>query len=88
VYFCRVVPLRNGGAKIIKKLEYQRKRQKKNMEKAIKKVKIKLGMNAQLAATFNVTKRAVTNAINGTSNSKLAQSIRVAAVEMGGDPIY
>jgi transcriptional regulator with XRE-family HTH domain len=58
------------------------------MDSKIKRVKIKYGPSKQLADMFKVTTRTVSNAINGASNSPIAQKIRIVAVSMGGDAIY
>jgi hypothetical protein len=54
----------------------------------ITRVKIKHGTGQQLAKMFHVTVRTVCNATSGASNSRLAQKIRIMAVNMGGDAIY
>jgi len=54
----------------------------------IKKVKVKYGTSEKLASAFRVTTRSVGNALNGRTNSELAQKIRMAAINFGGDPIY
>jgi DeoR/GlpR family transcriptional regulator of sugar metabolism len=45
-------------------------------------------MSIVLAKRFGVTTQTVRNALRGISNSELAQRIREAAVELGGDAIY
>ena len=74
------IPIRNGIYKNTKKMDTK--------VKEIKKVKVRYGTSEKLAKTFGVTTRCVGNAINGRTNSDLAQKIRQAAVELGGDPIY
>jgi hypothetical protein len=54
----------------------------------IQKVKIKQGTRQMLAEQFDVSLVMVSQALNGKSNSRLANRIREAAVELGGDPIY
>ena len=54
----------------------------------IKKVKVKYGTSERLALMFRVTTRSVSNALNGKSNTEKAQKIRMAAINLGGDPIY
>ncbi|MDR0606556.1 MAG: hypothetical protein LBG80_19980 [Bacteroidales bacterium] len=56
--------------------------------KRINKVKIKRGTSRELARLFKVSTVTVSLAVNGVNNSELAQKIRKAAVEMGGDAIY
>lgn len=57
-------------------------------EKIIKKVNIKYGTREKLSKMFGVHVVTVSLALSGTQNSKTANKIRKAAVEMGGDPIY
>lgn len=54
----------------------------------INKVKIKVGTRQKLADTFSVSVTTVSLAVGGVTQSKLADKIRLAAVEAGGDPIY
>lgn len=62
---------------------------KHNMDtRKIKKVNLKYGTRGKLAKKFNVCNTTVSLAVNGTLNSETAQKIRIAAVEMGGDPVY
>lgn len=58
------------------------------LEKKIKKVKAKHGTCSQLAQLFCINKKTVSFALNGRSNTELANKIRIAAVKMGGDPIF
>jgi DNA-binding LacI/PurR family transcriptional regulator len=54
----------------------------------INKVKLRRGTCKELAKVFKVSTTTVSLAASGINNSKLAQKIRKAAVEMGGDAIY
>jgi DeoR/GlpR family transcriptional regulator of sugar metabolism len=45
-------------------------------------------MSSILSKQFGITTQTVRNALRGISNSELAQRIRNAAVELGGDAIY
>lgn len=63
---------------------------KEHMEtnKEIKKVSLKYGTRYKLAKLFKVSVTTITLAVTGRTNSDLARKIRIAAVEMGGYPIY
>ena len=55
--------------------------------KQVKKVKLTSG-GAKLSKAFGVSLVTVSKALNGHVNTELAQKIRMAAINMGGDPIY
>jgi hypothetical protein len=59
-----------------------------NKVNRINKVKLRRGTCKELAKTFKVSTTTVSLAASGINNSALAQKIRKAAVEMGGDAIY
>ena len=54
----------------------------------INKVKMKVGTRRQIADSFGVSVTTVSLAASGVTKSKLADKIRLAAVNAGGDPIY
>jgi len=54
----------------------------------VNKVKLKTGTRTPLAKEFGVSVTSISLAVNGVTNSELAKKIRIAAVRMGGDPIY
>jgi hypothetical protein len=54
----------------------------------INKVKMKVGTRQKIADIFNVSVTTVSLAASGVTQSELADKIRIAAVEAGGDPIY
>jgi len=54
----------------------------------INKVKMKVGTRKQIAASFNVSVTTVSLAASGITQSVLADKIRMACVNAGGDPIY
>jgi len=56
--------------------------------KQVKKVNVKRGTSGQLSQAFGVSRESISKAMQGRTNSVLAQRIRMAAVNMGGDPIY
>jgi len=56
--------------------------------KQVKKVNAKYGTGEMLQKMFKVSRESISKAINGRTNSDLAQKIRKAAVALGGDPIY
>jgi len=53
----------------------------------VKKVKLTSG-SAKLSKAFGVSLVTVGKALNGHVNTELAQKIRMAAINLGGDPIY
>lgn len=57
-------------------------------ERNIKKVRVLYGTRSKIAGLFHVTPKTVSHALSGKCNNELAQKIRIAAVELGGDPIY
>jgi hypothetical protein len=59
-----------------------------NAVNSINKVKLKRGTGKALARMFSVSETTVSLAASGINNSELAQRIRKAAVELGGDAIY
>ena len=56
--------------------------------KQVKKVNIKYGTGETLSNAFGVSRKWISHACKGKTNSVLAQKIRIAAINMGGDPIY
>ncbi|MCL2291192.1 MAG: hypothetical protein FWC34_10930 [Bacteroidetes bacterium] len=54
----------------------------------ISKVKMKVGTRKQIADAFNVSVTTVSLAASGITQSELADKIRKACVNAGGDPIY
>ena len=64
------------------------KKEQMETNKEIKKVSLKYGTRYKLAKLFKVSVTTVSLAVTGQTDSDLARKIRIAAVEMGGDPIY
>jgi DNA-binding transcriptional regulator YdaS (Cro superfamily) len=54
----------------------------------INKVRIKVGSRSKIAKMFGVSVTTVSLAASGVTKSKLAEQIRAACVNAGGDPIY
>lgn len=57
-------------------------------KRKIVRVKVRQGDGLKIAKLFGVTPQFVSNCMTGRKNSKLAQKIRMCAVNRGGDPIY
>jgi len=62
--------------------------QKYKKMKEVKKVNPKYGTGRQLRKIFKVSGTSISLALNGKTNSDLAQKIRQAAINLGGDAIY
>ena len=56
--------------------------------KQVKKVNLKYGTGERLSLMFKVSRESISKAVRGKTNSKLAHNIRMAAIGLGGDPIY
>ena len=56
--------------------------------KQIIQVKLKAGTRPILAEKYKVSVTTVSMAASGYNNSETAQAIRIAAVKLGGKPIY